>query len=76
MSRKLSSADDSITSEDPTPYATEVVRQAYEAKAQPTFGVGGALLKNFASQGEWVTAMHNNVLENRCINDPTAHGER
>jgi tRNA(Arg) A34 adenosine deaminase TadA len=47
--------------------------EAMTAKAQGTFGVGGVLLDQ---SGNVLQSMHNNVVRNGLIFDPTAHGER
>ncbi|MET3134728.1 tRNA(Arg) A34 adenosine deaminase TadA [Oxalobacteraceae bacterium GrIS 1.11] len=47
--------------------------QAMQAKTQGTFGVGGVLLDQ---RGNVLHSMHNNVVRNGLIFDPTAHGER
>lgn len=47
--------------------------QASAAKAQGTFGVGGALLD---ASGMVLQALHNNVVRHGLTFDPTAHGER
>jgi len=47
--------------------------QAMAAKTQGTFGVGGVLLDQ---SGNVLHAMHNNVVRDGLIFDPTAHGER
>ncbi|KAI8305478.1 Fca1 cytosine deaminase [Colletotrichum sp. SAR11_240] len=57
----------------PSGYALQVVNLTTEALAQNTFAVGGVLLD---STGKIWYSKHNNVIENNCINDPTAHGER
>jgi tRNA(Arg) A34 adenosine deaminase TadA len=47
--------------------------EAMTAKTQGTFGVGGVLLDQ---AGNVLQSMHNNVVRNGLIFDPTAHGER
>ncbi|MGZ3183132.1 MAG: nucleoside deaminase [Telluria sp.] len=47
--------------------------EAVAAKAQGTFGVGGVLLDG---EGHVLKAMHNNVVRDGLVFDPTAHGER
>ncbi len=47
--------------------------EAMAAKTQGTFGVGGVLLDQ---SGNVLQSMHNNVVRNGAIFDPTAHGER
>ncbi|MDC8757154.1 nucleoside deaminase [Janthinobacterium fluminis] len=47
--------------------------EAMTAKTQGTFGVGGVLLDQ---SGNVLCSMHNNVVKNGLIFDPTAHGER
>jgi tRNA(Arg) A34 adenosine deaminase TadA len=47
--------------------------QALAAKTQGTFGVGGVLLDGF---GNVLQSMHNNVVQEGLVLDPTAHGER
>ncbi|QKD59122.1 cytidine deaminase-like protein [Fusarium oxysporum Fo47] len=59
---------------DPTPYAQDAVAMAQQAFNQPTYGVGGVLLDN--DTGAILYQMHNNVITENAINDPTAHGER
>ena len=43
------------------------------AKTQGTFGVGGAMLDQF---GTVLKSLHNNVIRQGLVFDPTAHGER
>lgn len=47
--------------------------QAIAAKTQGTFGVGGLMLDQ---HGNVLKSLHNNVVKNGLIFDPTAHGER
>ncbi len=47
--------------------------EAIAAKTQGTFGVGALLLDHF---GNVLKAIHNNVIRDGLIWDPTAHGER
>ncbi|WP_338770971.1 nucleoside deaminase [Massilia sp. METH4] len=47
--------------------------EAIAAKAQGTFGVGGVMLDAF---GNVLQAVHNQVIRDGVIWDPTAHGER
>ena len=47
--------------------------QAMAAKTQGTFGVGGVLLDQ---SGNVLQSLHNNVVRDGLIFDPTAHGER
>ncbi|QGZ41379.1 cytosine deaminase [Pseudoduganella flava] len=47
--------------------------EAIAAKTQGTFGVGGVMLDGF---GNVLRAVHNNVIRDGLIWDPTAHGER
>jgi cytosine deaminase len=47
--------------------------EAIAAKTQGTFGVGGVLLDGF---GNVLQAVHNQVIRDGLIWDPTAHGER
>ncbi|KAB8042187.1 nucleoside deaminase [Janthinobacterium aquaticum] len=47
--------------------------QALAARTQGTFGVGGVLLDG---AGNVLQAMHNNVVKDGLVADPTAHGER
>jgi len=47
--------------------------EAIAAKTQGTFGVGGVMLDSF---GSVLQTVHNNVIRNGLIHDPTAHGER
>jgi tRNA(Arg) A34 adenosine deaminase TadA len=47
--------------------------EAIAAKAQGTFGVGGVLLDQY---GNVLKSVHNNVVRDGLIFDPTAHGER
>jgi tRNA(Arg) A34 adenosine deaminase TadA len=47
--------------------------EALSAKAQGTFGVGGVLLDQY---GKVLRSVHNNVVRDGLIYDPTAHGER
>jgi cytosine deaminase len=47
--------------------------EALAAKSQGTFGVGGVLLDQF---GNVLRSLHNNVVCDGLIVDPTAHGER
>ena len=47
--------------------------EAIAAKTQGTFGVGGVMLDQF---GTVLHALHNNVIAQGLIFDPTAHGER
>ncbi len=47
--------------------------EAISAKAQGTFGVGGVLLDQY---GNVLRSMHNNVVRDGLVHDPTAHGER
>ncbi len=47
--------------------------EAIAAKTQGTFGVGGVMLDSF---GSVLQAVHNNVIRNGLVHDPTAHGER
>ncbi|KAF6838676.1 hypothetical protein CMUS01_04527 [Colletotrichum musicola] len=58
---------------DSSKFACAAVELTAPALAQNTFAVGGVLLD---STGKVWQAMHNHVIENNCINDPTAHGER
>ena len=47
--------------------------EALAAKTQGTFGVGGVLLDG---AGNVLQSMHNNVVRQGLVFDPTAHGER
>lgn len=47
--------------------------EAIAAKTQGTFGVGGVLLD---AQGNVLHSLHNNVIRDGLVFDPTAHGER
>lgn len=47
--------------------------EALAAKSQGTFGVGGVLLD---AAGNVLKSLHNNVVRDGLISDPTAHGER
>jgi tRNA(Arg) A34 adenosine deaminase TadA len=47
--------------------------EALAARSQGTFGVGGVLLDQF---GNVLRSLHNNVVCDGLIVDPTAHGER
>lgn len=47
--------------------------QAMQAYCQGTFSVGGLLMD---TNGNILNVMHNNVVNNKLILDPTAHGER
>ncbi|HZX27174.1 MAG TPA: nucleoside deaminase, partial [Telluria sp.] len=47
--------------------------EAVAGKTQGTFGVGGVLLDG---QGRVLKSMHNNVVRDGLVFDPTAHGER
>ncbi|UGQ47261.1 nucleoside deaminase [Massilia endophytica] len=47
--------------------------EAIAAKTQGTFGVGGVMLDQ---HGTVLKALHNNVIRDGLIYDPTAHGER
>ncbi|MHA4869803.1 nucleoside deaminase [Duganella sp. PWIR1] len=47
--------------------------EAIAAKTQGTFGVGGLMLDQ---HGNVLQSLHNNVVKNGLIFDPTAHGER
>ncbi len=47
--------------------------EAIAAKSQGTFGVGGVLLD---ACGNVLKTMHNNVVRDGLVFDPTAHGER
>jgi cytosine deaminase len=47
--------------------------EAVAAKTQGTFGVGGVLLD---AHGVVLKTMHNNVVRDGLVFDPTAHGER
>ncbi|SFU30700.1 hypothetical protein [Pseudoduganella namucuonensis] len=47
--------------------------EAIAAKTQGTFGVGGAMLD---ASGNVLKALHNNVIRQGLVFDPTAHGER
>lgn len=47
--------------------------EAMAAKTQGTFGVGGVLLDG---AGNVLQSMHNNVVRQGLVFDPTAHGER
>ena len=47
--------------------------EAIAAKTQGTFGVGGVMLDGF---GNVLRAVHNNVIRDGLVWDPTAHGER
>jgi cytosine deaminase len=47
--------------------------EAIVAKTQGSFGVGGALLDQ---SGSVLKALHNNVIRQGLVFDPTAHGER
>lgn len=47
--------------------------EAIAAKTQGTFGVGGVMLDSF---GTVLQAVHNQVIRDGLIWDPTAHGER
>ncbi|SFB89782.1 cytosine deaminase [Brevinema andersonii] len=50
-----------------------VASMAIEAYCQGTFSVGGILLDK---AGNLIHKMHNNVIKNNILFDPTAHGER
>ncbi|MBA5688345.1 nucleoside deaminase [Rugamonas apoptosis] len=47
--------------------------EAIAAKTQGTFGVGGVMLDQ---HGAVLMSLHNNVIRNGLVYDPTAHGER
>ena len=47
--------------------------EAIDAKTQGTFGVGGLMLDQ---HGNVLQSLHNNVVKQGLIFDPTAHGER
>ncbi|MRX07813.1 nucleoside deaminase [Pseudoduganella sp. FT25W] len=47
--------------------------EAIAAKTQGTFGVGGVMLDQ---HGNVLQSLHNNVVKDGLIFDPTAHGER
>ncbi|MYM21797.1 nucleoside deaminase [Duganella sp. FT135W] len=47
--------------------------EAIAAKTQGTFGVGGLMLDQ---HGNVLQSLHNNVIKDGLIYDPTAHGER
>ena len=47
--------------------------EAIDAKTQGTFGVGGLMLDQ---HGNVLQSLHNNVIKQGLIFDPTAHGER
>jgi cytosine deaminase len=47
--------------------------EAIAAKTQGTFGVGGLMLDQ---HGNVLQSLHNNVIKDGLIFDPTAHGER
>lgn len=47
--------------------------EAISAKAQGTFGVGGIMVD---ASGAVLKALHNNVIRDGLVFDPTAHGER
>jgi cytosine deaminase len=47
--------------------------EAIAAKTQGTFGVGGLMLDQY---GNVLQSLHNNVIKEGLIFDPTAHGER
>ncbi|RFP10908.1 MULTISPECIES: nucleoside deaminase [unclassified Duganella] len=47
--------------------------EAIAAKTQGTFGVGGLMLDQ---RGNVLQSLHNNVIKQGLIFDPTAHGER
>jgi cytosine deaminase len=47
--------------------------EAIAAKTQGTFGVGGLMLDQY---GNVLQSLHNNVVKDGLIYDPTAHGER
>ena len=47
--------------------------EAIAAKTQGTFGVGGLMLDQY---GNVLQSLHNNVVKDGLIFDPTAHGER
>jgi len=47
--------------------------EAIAAKTQGTFGVGGVMLDQY---GNVLQSVHNNVIKDGLIFDPTAHGER
>lgn len=51
----------------------QAVSQAILADKQETFGVGGILID---IAGNVIHEMHNNVVMDRLVKDPTAHGER
>ncbi|MTK63664.1 MAG: nucleoside deaminase, partial [Methanobacterium sp.] len=55
------------------PFAAQSVQLAEQATEANTFGVGGVLLD---SSGKIWAAERNQVLKDKVINDPTAHGER
>jgi len=50
-----------------------VAEMAIQAYTQETFGVGGMLID---IHGKLIKKMHNNVMCNNFVADPTAHGER
>jgi cytosine deaminase len=47
--------------------------EAIAARTQGTFGVGGLMLDQY---GNVLQSLHNNVIKDGLIYDPTAHGER
>ncbi|MRW91548.1 nucleoside deaminase [Duganella sp. FT80W] len=47
--------------------------EAIAAKTQGTFGVGGVMLDQ---HGNVLQSLHNNVIKDGLVFDPTAHGER
>lgn len=47
--------------------------EAIAARTQGTFGVGGLMLDQY---GNVLQSLHNNVIKDGLIFDPTAHGER
>ena len=58
---------------DPTKYVQKAVELARVAGEAGTFAVGGLLLD---CEGNILREAHNNVVRNRQLSDPTAHGER
>lgn len=54
-------------------YVKLAMKQALEAAESGTYGVGGILMD---MDGKVLCEMHNQVIKESRINDPTAHGER
>jgi tRNA(Arg) A34 adenosine deaminase TadA len=58
---------------DVQPAVAIAAAEAIAAKTQGTFGVGGLMLDQ---HGNVLQSLHNNVIKQGLIFDPTAHGER